>query len=201
LKDNIKLILASASQSRADILSRASIQHLSISSDIDEDSLKQTARDEGIDVKIVTQRLALSKAVEVGKDYPEKFVLGCDQILDCEGVWFDKPKTLNEARTHLENLRGKTHRLVNGLVIVHEGSVIWTHTAIATLSMRDFSNTFLEKYLNISGQSILGSVGAYRLEAYGVHLFDTIDGDYFTILGLPLLPLLSFLREQDVLDW
>lgn len=166
---------------------------------IDENPIKQSARQDGLNVEIAVQRLALAKAISVGEQYPDKYVLGCDQILDCEGTWFDKPKTMDDARSHLKQLRGKTHRLVNGLVIVHGGSTVWTHTDFATLHMHNISDGFLNDYVNQSGEDVLSSVGAYLLEARGIQLFDAIQGDYFTILGLPLLPVIAFLRAQKII--
>ncbi len=107
---------------------------------------------------------------------------------------------MKAARTHLTKLRGKRHRLVNGLAIVHDGATVWTHSAVASLEMRLFSDAYLDAYLEQSGKKILGSVGAYLLEAEGAQLFQTIEGDYFTILGLPLLPVLAFLRDQQVIQ-
>ena len=150
-------------------------------------------------VEQTTLRLAIAKADRVSQRHPDKLVLGADQILECNGEWFDKPVDMNGARMHLKKLRGQRHRLVNGLVIVHRGTIIWTHTAFATLEMRDFSDAFLEAYLERSGEKILGSVGAYLLEAEGAQLFHTIEGDYFTVLGLSLLPVLAFLRDQNVI--
>ena len=162
--------------------------------------LKRDARSAGLSVEQTALRLAVAKAVRVGENHPDRFVLGADQILECEGNWFDKPVDMENARNHLRTLRGSRHRLVNGLAIVHMGSVVWTHTAIATLDMRNFSDRFLETYLDRSGDRILSSVGAYLLEAGGAQLFQAIDGDYFTILGLPLLPVLAFLRQQNIIE-
>jgi len=192
--------LASASPSRRVLLERAGIPHLCEAAHIDEESLKRDARSEGLSVEKTALRLAVAKAAKVSGQHPDKFVLGADQILECEGNWFDKPADMEGARHHLKTLRGSRHRLVNGLVIVHKGSTVWTHTAVATLEMRNFSDKFLETYLDRSGEQILGSVGAYLLEAEGAQLFQTIEGDYFTILGLPLLPVLAFLRQQNIIE-
>jgi septum formation protein len=190
--------LASGSRSRAELLLHAGIPHIIHAPDIDENQIKKNARKDCVGVEIVVQRLALAKALYVAESYPDKFVLGCDQILDCDGVWFDKPKSMEQARSHIQEMSGKTHRLVNGLTIVHNGITVWTHTESASLSMRDISNAFLDDYINQSGEAILSTVGAYLLEARGVQLFDSIEGDYFTILGLPLLPIIAFLRSQNI---
>ncbi len=193
------MVLASASQARSAILSHAGIPHHCEAADLDETLIKRDAIRKGESVEIAVQRLALAKANKVAQNHIGKFVLGCDQILDCENKWYDKPANIDDARIHLHSLRGKTHRLVNGMVIVYNGTMIWTHTETAVLTMRPFSNKFLEEYLVESGESILSSVGAYLLEARGALLFDSVSGDYFTILGLPLLPILSFLREKEII--
>lgn len=143
--------------------------------------------------------MATEKAKVVAKDHSDRFVLGADQILDCGGVWYDKPQNMDAARHQLKQLRGHDHRLINGLVVLRGAETVWSHVETARLSMRNFSDEFLETYLEQSGTAILGSVGAYRLEDQGAQLFDKIDGDYFTILGLPLLPLLAFLRQEGMI--
>jgi len=192
--------LASASPSRRALLERAGVPHLGEAAHIDEEALKRDSKSEGLGVEQTALRLAVAKAAKVSEHHPDKFVLGADQILECEGSWFDKPADMEGARHHLKTLRGSHHRLVNGLAIVHRGSTVWTHTAVATLEMRNFSDMFLETYLDRSGEKILSSVGAYLLEAEGAQLFKTIEGDYFTILGLPLLPVLAFLRQQNIIE-
>jgi hypothetical protein len=126
-------------------------------------------------------------------------VIGADQVLECDGVLFDKPVDLAAARAQLLALRGRTHRLVSAVVLARDGQRAWHHVDRADLTMRDFSAGFLDHYLESSGDAVLSSVGAYQLEGRGVQLFVRIDGDYFSILGLPLLPLLDILREQGVL--
>jgi len=192
--------LASASPSRSHLLERVGVPHLRDAADIDEDLLKRKAIGQQLSVEQAALVLATAKATVVGQRHPDKFVLGADQILECGSEWFDKPVDLPNARNHLKKLRGRRHRLVNGLAIVHQGSTVWTETAVATLEMREFSDSFLEDYLRRSGEKILNSVGAYLLEAEGAQLFRTIDGDYFTILGLPLLPVLNFLRQHNIIE-
>jgi septum formation protein len=154
---------------------------------------------QGIAAEDVALALADSKARAVSARRPGAIVVGADQILECEGRWFDKPATVEEAARHLRALRGRTHRLVSAVVAVRDGERRWRHAAEARLTMRDFSDRFLEDYLARSGPAILESVGAYRLEGLGAQLFARIEGDYFTILGLPLLPLLDFLRGERAL--
>jgi len=176
------------------------IPHIRQAASVDENIIKLHSQDIGLTVEKTTLSLAKAKAQVVAQDHPEKFVLGADQILECNGVWYDKPKDADAARDHLKQLRGHDHRLVNGLIILRGSETVWSHVEIARLSMRDFSDAFLESYLQRSGPAILSSVGAYRLEDQGAQLFDEIDGDYFTILGLPLLPLLAFLRQEGMIE-
>jgi septum formation protein len=119
--------------------------------------------------------------------------------LECDGILFDKPSDLAAARSQLMALRGREHRLLSAVVLVRDGERVWHHVDRATLTVRDFSTDFLDRYLRSAGDTALSSVGAYQLEGVGAQLFAAIDGDYFTILGLPLLPLLDILREQGIL--
>src|SRR3546814_8013189 len=125
--------------------------------------------------------------------------VGADQILDCEGEWFDNPAGLEQGRVQLARLGGRRHELISSAMVVEDGVRLWHHTARATLTMRPFSDAFLESYLAAAGPSVCASVGAYQLEGLGAQLFSRVEGDYFTILGLPLLPLLAFLRDRDAL--
>lgn len=131
--------------------------------------------------------------------YPEALVIAADQILDCEGEWFDKPEDRVQARADLERLRGRTHRLVTAACAARAGALVWRRGEVAKLTMRPFSAAFLESYMALVGDDICLSVGGYRLEGPGVQLFSRIEGDYFAILGLPLLALLEFLRENRVM--
>jgi len=166
---------------------------------VDEAELKLSLRHEGADPETVAIALAEMKALQVSRGYPGRLVLGADQMLDCDGVWFDKPGDRQEAQAQLRSLRGKTHRLTSAAVLVRDGRRIWHHAAAASLTMRAFTDAFLEGYLDQAGETVLASVGAYQLEGLGAQMFQRIDGDFFTILGLPLLPVLDILREQSVL--
>jgi septum formation protein len=126
-------------------------------------------------------------------------VIGADQMLDCAGEWFDKPADLAAARRQLLALRGREHRLLNSLVVAHGGARRWHFADHAVITVRPFSEAFLDDYLAVAGTDVLHSVGGYQLEGLGSQLFDTVEGDFFSILGLPLLPLLAFLREHGVL--
>lgn len=183
-----KLTLASKSRIRADILSGAGLAFDMRPSGVDEDGLKQAHAGDAAGLAIA---LAEAKAKAVNAD---GLIIGADQLLDCAGRLYDKPANMAEARANLIDFRGRTHRLIGGVVLVENGQTVWAHHQSVTLYMRDFSDAFLDLYLAEAGETILASVGCYQLEGLGAHLFDRIDGDYFATLGLPLLPLLDALR-------
>jgi septum formation protein len=193
------LILASASLIRRRLLEEAGVEVMTEPAAVDEAAIKESYARRGAPAEICAQALAEVKAQRISKNYPDALVVGADQMLDCGGVWFDKPLDHTEARIQLQRLRGRTHRLVTSVVALRAGQRLWHCTDRAQLTMRCFSDDFLSSYLDRVGDVVLGSVGAYQLEGLGVQLFDRIVGDYFTILGLPLLPLLDFLRAQGML--
>jgi septum formation protein len=193
------LILASASTARAGMLRAAGVEIEIIPARVDESELKLSLQQQKADVETAAIALAELKALQVSRGRPGRLVLGADQMLDCEGVWFDKPESRAAAKTQLLTLRGKTHRLTSATVLARDGQRIWHHAASAKLTMRTFTDPFLEFYLDRVGDAALGSVGAYQLEGLGAQMFQKIDGDFFTILGLPLLPVLDILREQNAL--
>jgi septum formation protein len=166
---------------------------------VDETVLKSGLLAEGADPKEVADALAQAKAVKVSRKRAG-IVIGADSTLDLAGRLFDKPNSLQEAREHLLAFRGRSHKLHSAVVIATDGAPIWRHVASATLRVRNFSNAFLEHYLATEGDALLSSVGCYRLEGLGAQLFSVIDGDYFAILGLPLLPVLDFLRVRGAID-
>jgi septum formation protein len=143
--------------------------------------------------------LAGAKAHTVAAQMPARVVLGADQTLTLDGRRFSKPVDRDSAREQLRALRGKTHQLHSALAVVRDGAVLFEHSASAALTMRNFPDPFLERYLDVAGEAAYASVGGYQIENVGIHLFDRIEGDYFTVLGLPLLPLLGFLRQSRMM--
>jgi len=192
------LVLASASQSRLTVLRNAGLDPVQDPSSVDEDKVKQSLKTDGADAAQVAVTLAELKAQQTARRYPGALVIGADQMLDCNGVWFDKPPDVAHARGHLQSLRGRTHELVTAAAVIRDGARIWQHVDRARLTMRDFSDGFIDDYLDRVGEDACRSVGAYQLEGLGAQLFSRIDGDFFTILGLPLLPLLDYLRGHGI---
>ena len=193
------VILPSGSRSRAAMLSASGLDIQIQPAELDETSVKNACRDQGKSVDFVAAQLAREKAAAISAANEDVYVIGADQMLDCDGQWFDKPPDLEAAAESLIKLRGRSHDLVTSASIVRNGEEVWRLTDRATLHMRDFSDRFLDQYLSDVGELALTSVGAYQLEGRGAQLFERIEGDYFTILGLPLLPLLSYLREQELI--
>lgn len=166
---------------------------------VDEDEVKRSLRLEAAPADHVALTLAELKALRVSRARPQSLVVGADQTLVCNGVQFDKPPDLAHARAQLQALRGRTHELVSAAVAVRGGAAIWRVTQSARLTMRPFSDGFLDGYLAAVGEEVLGGVGAYRIEGLGAQLFSRVEGDLFTVLGYPLLPCLEFLRDQELL--
>jgi septum formation protein len=163
---------------------------------VDEAGIKESFKHEGASTAAAAIAIGEMKALRVSQRRPGRLVVGADQMLDLDGEWFNKPASRAEARDHLIKLRGRAHRLTSAVVVVQDGQRVWHHVSSATMTMRAFTEHFLYDYINREGDKLLSSVGAYRLEGLGVQLFQAIEGDYFTILGLPLLPLLDFLRTR-----
>lgn len=193
------VILASASRIRATMLQAAGVPVEVVPARVDESELKIALRGQGAEPADVAVALAELKALQVSRSRPGRLVLGADQMLDCDGAWLDKPENRDAAREQLLALRGRKHRLTSAAVLARDGARIWHHAAAARLTMRGFTDAFLDGYLAEAGEAVLGSVGAYQLEGLGAQMFERIEGDYFVILGLPLLPVLDILREQSVL--
>ena len=196
----MRLILASQSPSRRAMLAAAGVPHEAVAPSVDEEAAKLALRAEGNDPRRLADALAELKAVKVSRRFPSDLVLGCDSTVTApDGSPIDKAVSREEAAAQLAQLRGATHRLVSAAVIAEAGGPIWRHVATAKLTMRAFSDAFLEAYLDAEWPAIGGCVGGYRLEGRGAQLFSKIEGDHFTILGLPLLPLLDYLRTRGVM--
>ena len=193
----MSLTLASASVSRRRMLEAVGLDFIVDAPRVDEDAAKASLRAEGIKPRDQADALAELKARSVSRRR-EGFVIGADQMLAVEGETLDKPKDMAQARAHLLRLRGRTHELLTAVAVARDGAVIWRHIETPRLKMRAFSDAYLDEYLAQEGESALSSVGAYKLEGLGAHLFERVEGDYFAVLGLPLLPLLAFLREHGI---
>jgi septum formation protein len=191
--------LASKSAARAAVLSGAGVAFEIAGSGVDEDAVKAGLLAERATPREVADALAELKAVKVSRGRPG-LVIGADQTLELDGQLFDKAESLDEARERLKAMRGKVHKLHSAVVVAENGEAIWREVPAAKLSMRPFTDAFLEGYLSRAGPQVLDSVGCYQLEGEGVQLFDRIEGDYFTILGLPLTGLLDLLRRHGVLE-
>jgi septum formation protein len=194
------LILASGSATRAKMLRGAGVAIETAVPAIDEAELKASLRQEGAPASRVAETLAELKAQRVSPRFPGRLVLGSDQMLECDSVWLDKPATHAAAREQLKMLRGRSHSLITSAVLVRNGERIWHATDRAELRMRAFTDDFLERYLDQAGEDVLHSVGAYQIEGLGAQLFERVAGDFFTILGLPLLPVLAILREHGIVN-
>jgi septum formation protein len=195
---SLPVILASKSTARRAVLEGAGVPFDIAVSGVDEDAVKATLLDRGQGPRAIAEALAEAKALAVSTARTG-VVGGADQTLEFERGLYDKVETLPEAVERLRRLRGKAHQLHSAVVAAIDGKIVWRETASAVLTMRDFSDAFLESYLATEGEAALGSVGCYRLEGQGAQLFSRIEGDYFAILGLPLLGLLELLRERGVL--
>jgi len=192
------LILASASPSRRQMLLNAGLAFDVETSGVDEDEVKRSLVGLRAAPHEIATALAEMKAVRVSARRPGAMVIGGDSILACEGRLYDKPSTLADARRQLAALGGRTHELISSVVVARGGARLWHATDRGRLTMRPLSGSFLDAYLARAGEAVCSSVGAYQLEGLGAHLFSRIEGDYFTVLGLPLLPLLGFLAEHGI---
>jgi septum formation protein len=190
--------LASASAIRAEMLKTAGVDVEATASGVDEVSIKAALGAQGAPARDVADGLAEAKAVKVSLKRPG-LVIGADSILELDGRLYDKPESPSEARRHLMELRGRSHQLHSAAVVAEAGAPVWRHVSSATLHMRVFSDAFLDQYIALEGEALLSSVGCYRLEGLGAQLFDRIEGDYFAILGLPLLQVLDYLRVRGVI--
>ena len=192
------LILASGSATRQRLLRAAGVKFEVEVAHVDETSVLESLAAERAQPRDIADVLAELKALKVSSRHPEATVIGADQVLSLGAELFQKPGTVDVARMQLKRLRGATHVLSSAVCVARGGSVVWRFVGQARLTMRDFSDAFLETYLADAGADILGSVGAYHVEGLGIQLFSRIDGDTFTILGLPMVPLLDFLRTHGM---
>lgn len=192
------VILASGSASRRALLAGAGVEAISIKPNVDEDAAKAAMRADGLSVRDQAMQLAEMKAVKVSQTTPG-LVIGGDQMLNLDGVAFDKPADLEAAKDHLRKLSGRSHRLETAIVVAENGQPVWRQLARPKLTVRTLSEEFIIDYVAACGDALLSTVGAYQLEGRGSQIFTQIEGDYFSILGLPLLPLLDYFRVRGVL--
>jgi len=195
----VRFVLASASPSRAAILRAAAVPFTIMPAVIDEARLKAEMLSTGTGAAQIAAALADAKAVAVSRRHADALVLGADQVLEFDGELVSKCADMHAARALLLRLRGKSHRLVSALALAQGGKTVWAFGDSATLTMRSFSDGFLASYLSEEGTKLLAGVGCYRLEGMGAQLFESVKGDYFSILGLPLQPLLAQLRQRGVI--
>ncbi len=196
-----EVILASGSAARRSMLEAAGVAFRVVPAEVDEDEIRRayTANDPDGTPTGVSRVLARAKAEEVSRRFPAALVIGADQVLELGREIYNKPADMTAARRHLRALSGRTHRLLSTVSLAETGHETWSYLDAASLSMRDFSDDFLDGYLARTGDRICACVGAYELEGLGVQLFESIEGDYFTILGMPLLKLLAELRQRGAM--
>jgi septum formation protein len=192
------LVLASGSATRRLMLENAGLEIIVDKPDVDEGSIKAECLDHHRPVTDAALRLATAKASQVAVRHPGRFVIGADQMLDCDGEWFDKPVDRAAAARQIGKLSGRVHALYSAIAVVRDGTVVWSTVNKAELSVRPLSPDFIESYLDQVGDAVLSSVGGYQVEGLGIQLFDAIRGEHSTILGMPLIPLLAFLRGKGV---
>ena len=194
-----QIILASGSKIRAQLLQNAGVEFTTVVARIDEEMIRQSLTAEEASPRDIADTLAEMKAQKVASKHPEALVIGCDQILSFENACLAKPKSPEDAIAQLKAMRGKRHQLLSAAVIYGEGKPLWRHVGVVRLHMRDVSDAYIAAYVARNWESIQHSVGAYKLEEEGVRLFTRIEGDYFNVLGLPLLDLLSYLTLRGTL--
>ena len=197
---NSKIILASKSIHRKMLMENAGLNFDTASADIDERTIETAVKDTGVIPKELALILANAKALDVSQKNTDQYVIGSDQTMSMQDKMFHKPESMDDARRRLLELSGSTHELNSAVVIVKNGETIWQHVSTAELTMRKLTPEFIGRHLAQAGDDVLTSVGAYQLEKEGVQLFDNIEGDFFTIVGLPMLPLLEELRNLGVID-
>lgn len=194
----MRVILASGSAIRRQLMTDAGLAFEVITKPVDEAAIKDAMLAENARLRDIADALAEAKSMRVSR-VEEGLVIGADQIMVMDNQLFDKPKDMNEARERLKRMRGKTHYLIGAVVICENGAPVWRHMAKTKLTMRDFSDEFLENYLDAEGELVTKSVGAYRFEGLGSQLFSDVEGDFFSILGLSLLPVMEYLRVRGAI--
>ena len=199
-RDKQPLILASTSKTRLKLLEDISLPVRAEPSNVDERGIEERLVKKGAGPADVALALAKAKASNVAEKFPNHLVIGADQTLALGQDQFHKPTSIDGARDHLRRMRGRTHQLHSAIVCIQGSQEAFTHVETAQLAMREFTDDFLEAYLEVVGPAVMQSVGAYQLEGIGIHLFDKVLGDHSTILGLPLLPLLAFLRRAGLVE-
>lgn len=190
------LVLASASTARAALLRNAGVAVECLAARIDEEAARQSFDAEGMPPRDQADALAEMKAARVAARRPEALVIGCDQVLEFQGRVIGKPADVDAARAQLQMLRNQSHKLLSAVVLYDQGRPVWRHIGEVRLTMRDMSDGYLAQYIVRNGSDLLDTVGGYKLEAEGARLFSRVEGDYFTVLGLPLIPLLGYLGER-----
>lgn len=194
----MRIILASGSAIRRKLMTDAGLDFEVITKPVDEGAIKNSMMAESARLRDIADALAEAKSMRVSR-IEEGLVIGADQIMVMDDQLFDKPKDMNDARERLKLMRGKTHYLVGAVVICENGAAVWRYIAKTKLTMRDFSDEFLEDYLKAEGELLTKSVGAYRFEGLGAQLFSHVEGDFFSILGLSLLPVMDYLRIRGAI--
>ena len=195
-----EIILASGSQHRRMLLRNAGLEFSAQKPDIDERAVEAALAGSGATPEDVAAVLAEAKAVAVSERHPDALVIGSDQTLSLGDELFHKPADMEAARRQLLRLSGRTHQLSSSVTLAAEGGAVWRHTAVAHMTMRELDPASVGRYLSDVGEAVLGSVGCYQIEGQGIRLFEKIEGDFFTIIGLPLLPLFAALRDKGAVD-
>lgn len=197
---NETLVLASASPFRRYLMEQAGLEFSAYPANIDERLVEVPIRESGATPEKIALELAIAKAKDVSSRHPGAFILGSDQIMSMGMEIFHKCESLSEARERLISMRGHTHRLTSAMAVVRNDQVLWSCAEAADMTFRNFSDAFLDEYIERAGEKVLLSVGAYQYEGLGQQLFEKVEGDYFTIIGLPMLPLLAALRNFGVIN-